>query len=594
MSRTPLALQYRPRRFDQVVGQEHVTSTLRNALRGGRVGSAYLFAGPRGSGKTTTARLLARALNCTALDEGEPCGACDNCVAIVAGRSLDVMEIDAASNRGIEDVRELRERVGYAAVQGSRKIYIVDEVHMLSKDAFNALLKTIEEPPPHVAFIFATTDPQKVLPTVVSRCQRFDFRRIAFRDVEARLREVCDREGCTITPEATFLIAKKADGSLRDALGMLDQVLSLGEVLPGAGESAAGDTATQSAGPVVDAQKVHAVLGLAGLELYLAATDAVRSRDPAAAIRFVRRLVHDGVDLIDFYGGLYEHLRNVLLFALGDESTTTVPPDFHAAYRETAGDIGLADLLRATGILTEYEEAFRGTAHPEYMLEFLLVRLALLDRTADVMRLLEDVRTGGGTAAAPASPPVPPVPPVVPAPGRASRAAVGSRDTSRKASGGATLDVASLRTPDDVASMRTADDVASTGMVGAGSAATADSTSTGEPGAAWESVLESVSRRKASLGGMLAGLDRPALEGDELVLNVPGDQAFVAQALGEAANRRLLEDVLASVWGGPRRLRLELGSAIAESGSQTQAFRRLEREDPLIRKALEVFDADLV
>jgi DNA polymerase-3 subunit gamma/tau len=578
MSRIPLALKYRPRTFEQVVGQRHVTDTLRNALRGGRVGSAYLFAGPRGSGKTTTARLLARAVNCTNPQDGEPCGACDICLSILSGRSLDVMEIDAASNRGIEDVRELRERVGYAAVEGRKKIYIVDEVHMLSKDAFNALLKTIEEPPPHVLFVFATTDPQKVLPTVVSRCQRFDFKRIPLRDVEARLREVCAVEGQSITPEAVFLIAKRADGSLRDALGMLDQVISLGQD----GE--------------LDARRVRDVLGLAGLDLYLAATDAVRRRDPAAAIAFVRGLVEDGIDLLDFYGGLYEHLRNLLLFALpGGEGAASVPGDFHAAYRETAEAIGFDDLLRATQILTDYEFAFRGTSHPEYMLEFLLVRLALLDRTADVASLLEEVRTGeaggsgrGSRPSASRAAPADGERPAArtrssatgePAPDRARRSAgstAGGASSPAPAAGPRLVE----GTPDPVAHDRGAD------LAGVAAAPS------GTPDA-WDVVLQSISLRKASLGGMLAGLARPELDGEELVLNVPGDQLFVAEALREGKNRRLLEDVLAAVWPGPQRVRLEVGdggSAVEPAG----AFRRLDRNDPLVQRALEVFDADFV
>jgi DNA polymerase-3 subunit gamma/tau len=588
MSRIPLALKYRPRTFDEVVGQRHVTETLRNALRRGRVGAAYLFAGPRGSGKTTTARLLARAVNCTDLKDGEPCGECEICRSILSGRSLDVMEIDAASNRGIEDVRELRERVGYAAVQGQKKIYIVDEVHMLSKDAFNALLKTIEEPPPHVVFVFATTDPQKVLPTVVSRCQRFDFKRIPLKDVEARIREICTVEGYSITSEAVFLIAKRADGSLRDALGMLDQVISLGED----GE--------------LDAQRVRDVLGLAGLDLYLAATDSMRRRDPAAAIGFVRGLVEDGTDLLDFYGGLYEHLRSLMLFALPDgAAAASVPADFHAAYRETAEAIGFEDLLRATQILTDYEFAFRGTSHPEYMLEFLLVRLALLDRTADVAALLEEVRAGSGEGSGATS-----------GPRRAPRQD-GGASGARTGPGAGASRRGQARPPAGRALSEPGEEAASPGprpeavvalaqgtgiaddLPGASpSPATSDSppapgAGDGEAADAWEAVLQSVSRKKASLAGMLAGLDRPAIEGDELVLSVPGDRAFVAEALRDGKNRALLEDVLASLGPGPQRVRLEVGS-VDRSPVEPGALRRLDRNDPLVQRVLEVFDADFV
>jgi DNA polymerase-3 subunit gamma/tau len=559
-SALPLALKYRPRTFAEVVGQSHVTETLRNALRSGRVGAVYLFAGPRGSGKTTMARLLARAVNCTSLADGEPCGECPTCAAILRGQSLDVLEIDAASNRGIEDIRELRERVGYAAVQGEKKIYIVDEVHMLSKDAFNALLKTIEEPPSHVLFIFATTDPQKVLPTVLSRCQRFDFKRITLRDLEARIRHICALESQGITAEATFLIGKKADGSLRDALGMLDQVLSLSPA-----------SAAQGAAEL-DAQRVRDVLGLAGLDRFLGATELIRRRDASGAIRFVRGLVEEGVDLLDFYGGLYEHLRNLMLFVIADaepspsEALPEVPAEFHPAYREAARAIGLEDLLRATAILTDYEFAFRGTAHPEYMLEFLLLRLALLDRTADVAQLLEEVRSGSETSAA-GSPFTAPA----------------DSSTSQREQVQAIADFRSGGEPLPPAMRQELETAPGPVMREAPS----------DTERAWASVLASVSSQKASLGSILAGLERPALRGDEIVLHVPADQVFAAEALRDQKNRRLLEEVFASVWAGSHRLTLEVSTAMVP-GEREAPFRRLDRDDPLVRQALDVFDADLV
>jgi DNA polymerase-3 subunit gamma/tau len=228
MSHQPLALKYRPTTFADVISQEHVTRTLRNALDSQRIAQAYLFAGPRGSGKTSTARILARALNCDRGISGEPCGECDNCIAIATGRSLDVMEIDAASNRGIDDIKELRETVKYAPAQGRFKVYIVDEVHQLSKDAFNAFLKTLEEPPPGVVFVLATTEPHRILATILSRTQRFDFRPIPLAEIRDRLVSIAEREKIGLEVEAAFAIAKKADGSLRDALSLLDQVVAFG------------------------------------------------------------------------------------------------------------------------------------------------------------------------------------------------------------------------------------------------------------------------------------------------------------------------------------------------------------------------------
>ena len=268
MTHLPLALKYRPATFADVIGQEHVTRTLSNALERGRTAHAYLFAGPRGSGKTTTARLLAKALNCDRGVTGEPCGECENCVAIAAGRSLDVIEIDAASNRGIDDIKELREAVKYAPAQGRYKVYIVDEVHQLSKDAFNALLKTLEEPPRGVVFVLATTEPHKILPTILSRCQRFDFRPIPLDAIRKRLADIARLEGFALDERAEFAIAKKADGSLRDALSLLDQVVAFG-----------GDS--------IDLPTLRRLIGVPDEERYLELTELLASGDAAAAMRAI-------------------------------------------------------------------------------------------------------------------------------------------------------------------------------------------------------------------------------------------------------------------------------------------------------------------
>jgi DNA polymerase III gamma/tau subunit len=314
---------------------------------------------------------------------------------------------------------------------------------------------------------------------------------------------------------------------------------------------------------------VREVLGLAGLDRYLAATELMRGRDAAGAIRFVRGLVAEGVDLLDFYGGLYEHLRNLMLFALGGEdgqeggAPTEVPADFHSAYREAAREIGLADLLRATAILTEYEFAFRGTAHPEYMLEFLLIRLALLDRTADVATLLEEVRSGARSSSPASAPPV------------------AERDLG-SAADGTTADLAGTARIESSREPRSAEE-----LLGA-------SVTRSDPLAPpWDAVLESVSSQKASLGSILAALETPAVRGDEIVLNVPADKVFAAEALRDQRNRRLLDDAIATVWPGGR-LVLDVSAPQPVVAGEPSPFRRLDRNDPIVRQALRVFDADLV
>src|SRR5262245_41365046 len=277
MEHRALALEYRPQRFDEVTGQHHVTAVLSRALANGRVHPAYLFSGPRGVGKTTTARILAKVLNCPNVKNGVPDNTCDVCRDITAGVSLDVMEIDGASNRGIADVQQLREKVRFAPVGGRYRVVIIDEVHQLSADAFAALLKTLEEPPPHLVFVFATTDPQKLPDTIRSRCQRFDFARVPLRKVADRLlaiaaREAKDAEGMrfTLTEGGALLIAHKSEGSLRDAVSALDQVVSAGE-------------------PEVNETLVRRVLGIADREAFFALAGAILERDPSAALRALHR-----------------------------------------------------------------------------------------------------------------------------------------------------------------------------------------------------------------------------------------------------------------------------------------------------------------
>src|ERR671934_1974188 len=263
-----LARRLRPQRFADVVGQDHVTRTLQAAIAAGRVAHAFLFTGPRGVGKTTTARLLAKALNCERGPTAEPCNACSNCREIADGNAFDVLEIDGASHTQVDKMRDLMETVAHRPIKSRLKIFIIDEVHMLSQHSFNALLKTLEEPPPHVKFIFATTDPHKVLQTVISRCQRYDLRRIGTAELRAHLKKTIETEGATLSEEATALIAREAEGSLRDAQSLLEQVLTL-------------------AGTGADDATVREVLGAADRRLVVQVADAILGADPGACLRLL-------------------------------------------------------------------------------------------------------------------------------------------------------------------------------------------------------------------------------------------------------------------------------------------------------------------
>jgi len=287
--------QWRPQDFNSLVAQDHISKTLRNAILSGRIAHAYLFSGPRGTGKTSTAKIFAKALNCESGPTPDPCNHCPNCARITAGTSMDVFEIDAASNRGIDEIRDLRETVKFAPVDGRYKVYIIDEVHMLTTEAFNALLKTLEEPPAHVVFILATTEPHKIPATIHSRCQRYDFRRIGVKEIEDRLAEVAAKSGLTITPEALQLIAVQADGGMRDALSILDQCTALAE-----GQ--------------VEAEAVRKLLGMIGHEWVWKLTDALADRDTTAVLMSIDELVGMGKDVRQVLLELVQHFRSLMVY----------------------------------------------------------------------------------------------------------------------------------------------------------------------------------------------------------------------------------------------------------------------------------------
>lgn len=388
-----LARRYRPRKFADLLVQDHVAAALRGAVAKNRVGHGYLLTGPRGVGKTTAARILAMALNCEQPPgDGEPCGECATCLRIWNGSAtLDVVEIDAASNRGVDDARDLRERAMYAASQeGHHKVYIIDEAHMLTREAWNALLKILEEPPPGVVFVFATTEPQKIANTaapVMSRLQRFDFRRIGPAAIESRLRAVLAAEGLEAESDALLLIARHADGGMRDALSILDQCLSFGE-------------------GSLDAGRVREVLGLVGDDSYAAVLAFVAGRKPGEVFGVMDALVDAGADLTEFASGLAEVLRALVMHHYG-VAAEAIPESTQAVIASAAARIGPEDAVRMLKLLGEAEPAIRRSANPRVVLETLLLRWAMMDRVADLRALLQGL-------AAPAAPPVPPS--VVPGP----------------------------------------------------------------------------------------------------------------------------------------------------------------------------------
>ncbi len=331
--------KWRPQTLAEVVGQEQVTQTLINALSGGRVSHAYLFCGPRGTGKTSTGRILAKAVNCLTHGEGEPCNACSMCQAITEGRAFDVIEIDAASNRGIDEIRELRERVNYAPNQARCKVYIIDEVHMLTKEASNALLKTLEEPPPQVIFILATTEVHKVLPTMLSRCQRFDFRRLSQADVVSKLSHICSVEGIHLESEALRLIARSAAGSLRDAENLLEQL-------------------TTYYGSEIQLHQVQTILGMTGDWRAKELAKHIVSNDVSRGMATINSVNSDGLDLHQFNRELMDYLRGLLLAKTGSDEAIDFTPEDVAELKDLATRASLRQILRAVKLFGEVELGF--------------------------------------------------------------------------------------------------------------------------------------------------------------------------------------------------------------------------------------------
>lgn len=386
---TALYRKWRPQRFEDICGQEQITVTLKNELESSRISHAYLFCGTRGTGKTSTAKLLAKAVNCEAPNEFNPCNVCESCISINEGNSIDVYEIDAASNRGIDDIRNLREAIKFAPTMGKYKVYIIDEVHMLTNEAFNALLKTLEEPPEYVLFILATTEPHKLPATILSRCQRFDFRRISNENIVARLKAVCREEGLEVGEDAVKLIARNSDGAMRDALSILDQCSVYG-------------------GKSITYDDVLEVLGIVNSQYLFKISGAVLKEDAGKAIEIIDEVAAGGKDISQFIRDLMIHYRNLLMTKVVSkcEDVIDMSREGIQQLKKLSEEYDKNNIIRCISILSELENEAKWSVNPKILLEVALVKMcrAGVDNSLDgiltrISKLEELISKGSFTPA---------------------------------------------------------------------------------------------------------------------------------------------------------------------------------------------------
>jgi DNA polymerase-3 subunit gamma/tau len=553
--------RHRPRSFADVVGQEHVVRTLRNAVDQGKVHHAYLFVGSRGTGKTSMAKILAACLNCVNGPTTSPCGSCDSCVAIANATSLDVIEMDAASNNSVDDIRDLRERVAYAPVSGRHKVYILDEAHMLSPQAWNAFLKTLEEPPPRTVFVLATTEAQKVLPTVVDRCHRFDFGRPTVEQVATVLRRVAEAEKVDVEPGALALIARHATGSFRDALGTLEQLV------------------VYAGGRTIEPADVLAVLGVADAEQLFEAIDAIIARDPARALRAAANLADSGRDAGQLLRDLEVHGRELLAVqVLGDvPPELQVTPERDIRLTEQATALSGTDAVRLLDLVSAALEATANGAQARIQLELVLVKAAapqvdpsMAALLARIERLEQGAGTGTGLRAA-------------------QRAEPGAGERPRPAPAPAAVPDPPADPVPDLPADAAPDPPGEAAPAPASGVASASPLKLDEATACWPAVVDLVRAENAMLAALLSDARPIAVHDRELTLAFPGGAAFLKRKAEQDDHRRAAGEALQAVTGQRLVLRYEL----RDNEEEPVGDPVLSGEE-LVRRFMEEFDAEEV
>lgn len=514
MSYLVFARKFRPQGFDDVVGQEPIMTTLKNAIKQERIPQNFLFSGPRGVGKTSTARILAKALNCAKGPTDNPCNKCISCTEITQGTSMDVLEIDGASNRGIDEIRNLRETVKFKPVSGRMKIYIIDEVHMLTTEAFNALLKTLEEPPPHVKFVFATTENHKVPLTILSRCHRYQFKRIPLNEIEEKLSEILKKEKIKAEKNALFLIAQAADGSLRDAESLLDQMASFSK-----------DEIKES--------EVLSLLGLAAEEVYFSILTAIKKKDAKKVFSIVEELYEGGRDLVQFSKGLLEILRHLLLFQCTESAKDFVEMSKEglAELEKRKNDFSKSELILCLNMLGSLQgQLRRNLAPPRLLVETFLLKMLHLEGLYAVEDLLENRPAAAPTA------------PAMPSSYSRPAASVSAPSYSVPPRPSGSMQVKPPVLPPKTVSKPAAAQVSE--PVESGSF-----TSTEIPAieAFWPRVIEYVKAKRMSTGIFLSESEPIEVAGNLVTLGLPAEFQFHKEMLEKSANKQLIEEAFETV-----------------------------------------------
>jgi DNA polymerase-3 subunit gamma/tau len=553
MSYLALARRYRPGDFDTILSQHHITTTLKNAVSSGRISHAYLFCGPRGTGKTTTARVLAKALNCEKGPTAEPCGECTVCREITIGSSPDVFEIDAASNRGIDDIRELRENVRYSPVGGRYKIYIIDEIHRLTREAFDALLKTLEEPPSHVIFVFATTDPQALPATILSRTQRYDFRRIPVSALAEAVNSVARKEGLSIDPNAALLVAKKADGSLRDALSLLDQLSSFSD-------------------SNIDLEMAADILGLVKTDMLFTIAQAVIGHDAAGALSQLSEFIRSGGDPPELAAALSGYIRTLLLIKNGIDDTELLELDKAELEKASklVAEIDPVDILRYFTALADYKWSVKQGQDPAFALEATVVKMAAMDRAISLEELLKGAQMdsisrgfAGGS-------------------GRNTPAKKNQRESDKSIRSGVLGKSAAENSPANTIPKRKK----------SGGSLSLEAIS-----AEWDDFCRFVFKRDKAIFAHL-GMCRPTVFDDGLLtIAVNGNGNFQYEQLSRPRKKSALKSLLEEYFSSGFKLKLLAGSYRAEDRDPMPANRKSEEEfegSPGVKKLFDLLGGEII